>query len=256
MRQVKEQALPADEDEQGREAEEASARKTVSAKVVHDAIWREGEGELSRPSAALAWSGLAAGLAMGFSLIGEGVLAKPSRPCAMASPCHEARLRPRFRHRNARAPTALHREHADSRDSGAREEDIVSLGEHSSTLERCPRSASCRRANRGLVFKHRSLQYRVSAGVRGDRPQCDAGQRMCHLPEGYPSRMADRPDRLARAGCTFIEIVDRVNPRLHRRDWRVYPRGRRIRRNAASRHDRGALGLVICPRLSRANASR
>jgi formate/nitrite transporter FocA (FNT family) len=42
--------------------------------VVHEAIRVEGEDELGRPSAALAWSGLAAGLSMGFSLVGEGVM--------------------------------------------------------------------------------------------------------------------------------------------------------------------------------------
>jgi formate-nitrite transporter family protein len=37
-------------------------------------IRREGDEELKRSTAALAWSGLAAGLAMGFSLVGEGLL--------------------------------------------------------------------------------------------------------------------------------------------------------------------------------------
>jgi len=37
-------------------------------------VRREGEEELKRSTAALAWSGLAAGLAMGFSLVGEGLL--------------------------------------------------------------------------------------------------------------------------------------------------------------------------------------
>jgi formate/nitrite transporter FocA (FNT family) len=34
----------------------------------------EGESELCRPVSALAWSGLAAGLSMGFSLVGQGLL--------------------------------------------------------------------------------------------------------------------------------------------------------------------------------------
>jgi formate/nitrite transporter FocA (FNT family) len=41
---------------------------------VLEAIRREGDDELRRTSAALWWSGLAAGLSMGFSLIGEGLL--------------------------------------------------------------------------------------------------------------------------------------------------------------------------------------
>ncbi len=45
-----------------------------SAPVIHEAIRREGEEELSRPTSALAFSGLAAGLSMGFSLVAEAVL--------------------------------------------------------------------------------------------------------------------------------------------------------------------------------------
>ena len=53
------------------EAEEKSA---PSAHVVYEAIRREGRHELERQSSSLAWSGLAAGLSMGFSLITEGLL--------------------------------------------------------------------------------------------------------------------------------------------------------------------------------------
>ncbi len=42
--------------------------------MLHEAISREGEEELSRPASALLWSGLAAGLSMGFSLVSEGLL--------------------------------------------------------------------------------------------------------------------------------------------------------------------------------------
>ena len=57
-----------------KEIREAERRSTVSAVVVHEAIRREGEQELQRAPSALLWSGLAAGLSMGFSLIGEGLL--------------------------------------------------------------------------------------------------------------------------------------------------------------------------------------
>lgn len=56
------------------EIKEAEERSAVSALVVHEAIRREGEQELQRSSSALFWSGLAAGLSMGFSLIAEGLL--------------------------------------------------------------------------------------------------------------------------------------------------------------------------------------
>lgn len=49
-------------------------KEAIGAVVVHEVIRLEGEAELERPNAALAWSGLASGLSMGFSLLGEGLL--------------------------------------------------------------------------------------------------------------------------------------------------------------------------------------
>src|SRR6185503_11285372 len=49
-------------------------RVAPRAAVVHEAIREEGEEDLRRSSSALAWSGLAAGLSMGFSLVGQGLL--------------------------------------------------------------------------------------------------------------------------------------------------------------------------------------
>jgi formate/nitrite transporter FocA (FNT family) len=56
------------------EQKEAQERSSVTVHVVHEAVRREGEEELKRSTSALAWSGLAAGLSMGFSLAGEGIL--------------------------------------------------------------------------------------------------------------------------------------------------------------------------------------
>ena len=53
---------------------EAEERASVVAPVVHEAIRIQGEEELRRPPSALAWSGLAAGLSMGFSFIAEALL--------------------------------------------------------------------------------------------------------------------------------------------------------------------------------------
>jgi formate/nitrite transporter FocA (FNT family) len=53
---------------------EIAARTAVSALIVHEAIRLEGEEELQRPPEALAFSGLAAGLSMGFSFVAEGTL--------------------------------------------------------------------------------------------------------------------------------------------------------------------------------------
>lgn len=54
--------------------QEAEERKAPTAKIIHDTIFKEAEEELSRSSSALFWSGLAAGLSMGFSIISEGLL--------------------------------------------------------------------------------------------------------------------------------------------------------------------------------------
>lgn len=56
------------------EAEKAAERQSPSSRIVHEAILAEGVEELRRPNAALAWSSLAGGLSMGFSLIAEALL--------------------------------------------------------------------------------------------------------------------------------------------------------------------------------------
>lgn len=56
------------------ELEEVERRSGLRAVLVHEAIRKEGEDELVRPLPAIAWSGLAAGLSMGFSLVAEGLL--------------------------------------------------------------------------------------------------------------------------------------------------------------------------------------
>lgn len=50
------------------------AQSRPNAALIHETIRAEGESELERPTLALLLSGLAAGLAMGFSLIAEGLL--------------------------------------------------------------------------------------------------------------------------------------------------------------------------------------
>src|SRR5487761_1737852 len=56
------------------EQKQVEERVAIGANVVHETIRREGDEELKRTSSALAWSGLAAGLSMGFSLVAEGLL--------------------------------------------------------------------------------------------------------------------------------------------------------------------------------------
>ena len=56
------------------EIAKAEERVAISPTIVHETIRKEGEEELKRSSRALAWSGLAAGMLMGFSLVAEGLL--------------------------------------------------------------------------------------------------------------------------------------------------------------------------------------
>lgn len=57
-----------------REEAEVEDRIAISAHVVYKAILAEGESELKRPTSALAFSGFAAGLSMGFSFLAVGLL--------------------------------------------------------------------------------------------------------------------------------------------------------------------------------------
>jgi formate-nitrite transporter family protein len=71
------------QDDKSKQVEdEAHERSAPSGKVVYKAILTEAEDELGRSSSALFWSGLAAGLSMGFSLAAEALLRDhlPQRP--------------------------------------------------------------------------------------------------------------------------------------------------------------------------------
>src|ERR1700751_4989709 len=57
------------------EEKQVQERVAIGAHVVHETIRRAGEDELKRTTSALAWSGLGAGLSMGFSLVAEALLA-------------------------------------------------------------------------------------------------------------------------------------------------------------------------------------
>ena len=59
---------------QAHEDQVVEERAAVGSHIVYKAIKKTADEELSRPSIALAFSGLAAGLSMGFSLVTEGLL--------------------------------------------------------------------------------------------------------------------------------------------------------------------------------------
>ena len=77
-RDEKGKSTPADPETQQKAKEE----ETLDAAATHEVVRREAQKELDRSPSALAWSGLAAGLGMGFSMLAEGVLrsALPDQP--------------------------------------------------------------------------------------------------------------------------------------------------------------------------------
>ncbi len=64
-----------EDEREEREAEEIEERSAPTREVVYHAIAKEGDEELSRSTATLAWSGLAAGLSMGFSFLVPALIA-------------------------------------------------------------------------------------------------------------------------------------------------------------------------------------
>ena len=62
------------QDRETKEQLDAEERSSPSGVIIYKAVLKEGLDELARPSSALFWSGVAAGLSMGASLIAEGLL--------------------------------------------------------------------------------------------------------------------------------------------------------------------------------------
>jgi len=56
------------------EKDQARRHAPLRSMVIHEIIRAEGEAEINRPLSALVWSGLAAGLSMGFSFVAQGLL--------------------------------------------------------------------------------------------------------------------------------------------------------------------------------------
>jgi formate/nitrite transporter FocA (FNT family) len=61
-------------DELHAKADQLEEETTPETPVIYEAVRRLGEQELARPPMSLVWSGLAAGLSMGFSLLAQGAL--------------------------------------------------------------------------------------------------------------------------------------------------------------------------------------
>lgn len=67
---------PADKHEEQHQVEEQSVNNAtrLSARLIYEVIRRDGEAELTRPPVSLIWSGVAAGLLISLSVLGEAIL--------------------------------------------------------------------------------------------------------------------------------------------------------------------------------------
>ncbi|MBU3077312.1 formate/nitrite transporter family protein [Sphingomonas quercus] len=63
-----------DIDLSGRERQDAYEQQLMSARVLHEVIRRSGDEELDRPALSLLWSGLAGGVAISASLMGQALI--------------------------------------------------------------------------------------------------------------------------------------------------------------------------------------
>jgi formate/nitrite transporter FocA (FNT family) len=92
--------------------QEAEARTSVTALIVHEAIRKDGEEELQRPVSALAWSGLAAGLSDGFLLFRSGAISLVSSRHDLAAFGGQPWLSTRISDCHRGTPTIVHGEHS------------------------------------------------------------------------------------------------------------------------------------------------
>ncbi|MBR0552351.1 formate/nitrite transporter family protein [Stakelama marina] len=89
-REERDAALSQEEEEKAadlshEEEVDVEERRAPAAKIVHEAIRRQGIEELERPATSLLWSGVVAGMAMGMSVLAEAVL-RHSLPESPAKP--------------------------------------------------------------------------------------------------------------------------------------------------------------------------
>ena len=95
------------------EKKQVEERLAIGANVVYETIRREGEEELRRTAAALAWSAFAAGLSMGFSFIAGGRANLPLARSAVAAVDIARRILCGISHRHPRTPATVYRKYSD-----------------------------------------------------------------------------------------------------------------------------------------------
>lgn len=95
------------------EEKQVKTRGAPRAAVVYETVREEGEFELQRTVSGLAWSGLAAGLSMGFSLVAEGLLRHHLPDAPWRPLVSELGYSAVILDRNLRSSTAFHGKYSD-----------------------------------------------------------------------------------------------------------------------------------------------
>ncbi len=91
-----------------KQEEEIIDRTSPPGEVVYEAVYAEGEHELERNNLELALSGLAAGLSMGFSMVGEALLRASSAQYELESFDFQIRLQRWVCHCDSRTAATVH----------------------------------------------------------------------------------------------------------------------------------------------------
>ena len=114
------------------------------AAVVYEIVRTEGEAELIRPFSALWWSGVAAGISIGFSFPQRSRFSGAPARLGLATDHRQARLCRGIFDRDPRQAATLHGERVDCRASGNLTAQARLAGQYVASLGNCPRRQRCR----------------------------------------------------------------------------------------------------------------
>ena len=165
----------------------------LRAVVVYEIIRTEGEGELGRTFSALWWSGLAAGISIGFSFLIEADARRAPARLRVEDDHRQDRLRRRLPHRHSGAPAALHREHADGRAARHQAAQDRLAHRHAAAV-----GHRARRQPRGLLhlcrrrIEHAHGLRRGDAGAACHRACRDAEHALADVRQGHRGRLDHR----------------------------------------------------------------
>ena len=113
------------DEQEEREEEEFFGASRLAARQVFEVIRRDGEEELLRPNSSLVWSGIAAGILINFSVLGEAFFSRaPARRLMENADC-QLRLQRGFPDGHSRPHAVVHREHHHADHAAERKPETV-----------------------------------------------------------------------------------------------------------------------------------